>query len=58
MATDSREEIKRILQEARIEPIKGRFYVYERYKLQIQNVSESATQCEQACIELAKILGV
>ena len=47
-----------ILGQAKKEPIKGRYYVYERYKSQLQAVCEDYNQLERALIELARILRV
>lgn len=60
MATtlDSYYKVKEILADARKERLKGRYYIYEQYKSQLWDASESTTQYEQACIDLARILRV
>lgn len=50
--------VKAILNDARKERIKGRYYIYENYKRQLQEVCESSIQYEHAIYELAKILKV
>ena len=58
-ATQSSEaKVKAILSDARTERIKGRYYIYEQYKRQLQEVCESSVQYEHAIYELAKILKV
>ena len=58
--TNSKSElqVKAILSEARREHIKGRYYIYENYKRQLQEVCETSVQYERAIYELAKILKV
>lgn len=59
MATTVAEiKVNQILLEANKEKLKGRFYVYERYKSQLLEVCESSEQLERACIDLAKALRV
>lgn len=52
------EKVKNILTRAKHETIKGRYYVYERYKAELQEVCESSVQLGRATIELARILKV
>lgn len=51
-------QVKAILSQARKEHIKGRYYIYERYKRDLESVCESSVQYERAIYELAKILKV
>ena len=54
----TQDKISNILAEAKHEQIKGRYYVYEQYKRQLQEVCESSVQYERAIYQLAKILKV
>lgn len=54
----SDDKVKDILQRAKKEGIKGRYYVYERYKSELVKVCDNSTQLERAVIELARILKV
>lgn len=51
------DSVKSILSEA-CKDIKGRYYVYERYKLRLQNVCTTSSEYERACIELARCLRI
>ena len=50
--------VKRILDEAKKESRKGRYYVYEEYKSQIQDIPMSSREYDQTIFQLAKILRV
>lgn len=58
MAENSEVRINRILEDAKKEPYKGRYYVYERYKSELSGLCLTAIQYEQAIIELSRILRV
>lgn len=59
MATeDSKRKVTAILAEAKKERIKGRYYIYEQYKSQLQQVCEDSIQYERAIVELANALKV
>ena len=51
------DRVKVILSEAK-KDIKGRYYIYERYKGMLQGLCLSPLEYERAIIELAKILRV
>lgn len=62
MATNTnnnvQKQIANIIAEAKRDPAKGRYYVYESYKSRLQNICESSIQYERAITELAKALKV
>ena len=59
MATDNtQKKIDSIIEEAKRDPAKGRYYVYESYKSRLQNICESSIQYERAITALAKALQV
>lgn len=58
MCNSTENMVKSILNSARKDPLKGRYYVYEQYKSKLWDVCESNSQFEKACIDLAKILRV
>ena len=51
-------KINSIIERAKKDPRKGKYYVYEQYKSELQNICESSIQYEQAIYELAKALRV
>ena len=55
---NSEDRIRYILECARRDPAKGRYYTYERYKSELSEICESAAQYDQAIIQLARILRV
>ena len=55
---DSEIQVKQILSRAKSEPLKGRLYMYERYKQELQEVCVSSSQLGTATVELAKLLRV
>ena len=60
MATieESNANVESILEEARKERLKGRYYIYEQYKSRLWDACISTTQFSQAIIDLAKALRV
>lgn len=47
-----------ILEDAKKCPVKGRLYIYERYKLQLQDLELSSEDYTEACRKLAQYLEV
>lgn len=56
--TKEKETLKQILSDARKCPTKGRLYIYERYKLQLENLNLSSEEYMEACRKLARYLEV
>ena len=56
--TEAEERVEEILNRAKRDGVKGRYYVYERYKSELLDVAEASDQLEKATIELARILRV
>ena len=56
--TTCEQKIKNILNRAKQEKIKGRYYVYERYKAELQDACGFGESYTLAAIELAHILKV
>lgn len=56
--TSTETKIKRILDDAKKETRKGKYYVYEEYKSQIQDIPMSSREYDQTIFQLAKILRV
>lgn len=52
------EEVKDILRRAQREGVKGRYYVFERYKSELIEACRSSLELEKATIDLARILRV
>lgn len=51
-------ELDKILKEAKQCPVKGRLYMYEKYKLRVQDLGLSSEEYTQACRQLANNLEV
>ena len=55
---ESKKAVENILARARKEKLKGRYYIYTRYKSELLDVCLSSSQLEQATIDLARALRV
>lgn len=53
---DKEKYVKQLIVQARKDPLKGRYYVYEQYKRQLEELD--AATYERACIDLARALHV
>ena len=56
MKEDTQKKVDAIIEEAKRDPAKGRYYVYESYKSRLQNICETSMQYERAIIALAKAM--
>ena len=55
---ERKNEIDKLIKEAKICPNKGRYYVYERYKQVLIDLGPTHEEYEQACRQIAKNLNV
>ena len=56
--SERKEKIQELLNEAKIEPIKGRMYVYDKYKRELTALEPTQQEYDETCIKLAKYLNV
>lgn len=59
MMTECKNEaLQQLINDAKVYPVKGRYYVYENFKLRLQYLSLSSMEYTDACRQLAHYLGV
>lgn len=56
--TLQQKRLKEVLKDAKECPVKGRLYIYEKYKQQLLDLDLSSEEYTQACRKLANNLGV
>lgn len=59
MVTECKNEaVQQLINDAKVYPVKGRYYVYENFKLRLQNLSLSSIEYTEACRQIAHYLRV
>lgn len=59
MVTECKNEaLQQLINDAKVYPVKGRYYVYENFKLRLQNLGLNSMEYTEACRQIAHYLRV